>query len=220
MKHEKHKPIQEGVMHGPHQVETSDPDETANKQRAAVREALRMGNIRAWQAKALREAINGYPEEARAVERTTRDQSIDALYNTVTDVFKRVKPEVTISHTLDMLTETVELPDVDGKKLRIWRDRPRYIDEPTKMAKEAPLRKNDEEGRNIYHTPVTIETLDADGYMKHEYSIEESGNSGLGTYVNGRMYDMRSREGEEDFLPSMHDIKALTAQIDNVATSS
>lgn len=125
---------------------------------------------------------------------------IDELYDR-TDRYlflKRDEIKVTPSITAGMLIETIDTQVINGLLLRISRERPAYIDDPTRVAEETPLSMVDEEGRNIYHTPVEIEVLKAGpkNVLQH-FSIMNSGPNGEGKNVAGFAIE-RDRALDED----------------------
>ncbi len=132
------------------------------------------------------------PENDSPSESVIDPSEVDDLYDEADRYFfaKRSQRKVEPAIAVGMLTETIDTPSNNGKYVRLIRERPAYIDDPTSIADEAPLAQVDVEGKSKYHTPFDVQIIDSDsGDVMQRFSIARSGPSGKGNEIDGWAFD-------------------------------
>jgi hypothetical protein len=117
----------------------------------------------------------------------------------------------------DLLTETITTSPYDGKYFRLSRQRLNYEDSLTEIDYESPQTINID-GKNMYHTPVTINVMDeATGKETKTIILETTHDSYVDNpSVHGRVYIDRDDPSQltwDDVMLPRTEVKELIAQL-------
>lgn len=139
-------------------------------------------------------------------------QTVDDLYQLAADYLEtmlhhgKTSIEPTTAVSGDLLVR-VEIPELNGKRLRLEYERAAQEHDRTVVDRDIPLAWSDETGDNRWHTPINIKVYGNNETPIHDYDVIHSGPDTKGKLLPAMTYDKHLQPGTD---PNA-DLPAMTA---------
>ncbi len=108
-------------------------------------------------------------------------QTIADLYKQAADYLETMlhagKAAISPALIPHQITAAAEVPELNGKSLRLEYDRANSNEDSTQVDMDIPLAYVDETGENQWQTPIRIAVYSQDESLLHDYSVEYAGKN-------------------------------------------